>query len=261
MKHLSLMVAIVAITLSSCQFFAPQKEVVKTNKSADGTIIKKRHFNDDPSSPVEWEISMKFQDGSKSAIRHGISKRFTKSGKLAETINYVNNKKEGVRLTYHSTGKVYKEQPYKDGRLHGVCKRYDRQGNITAEYEYKNGLPGAGMKRYTNLGKLRPDPVLKIVKKDNIRTSGSYILSLSLVGDGAKSVKSVEFFEGQLIEGKFFHKNLSPARKLSGKKAEIRIKLPKGSSVNKTFNVIAKCKTADGTLIIQKSVHVDARGI
>ncbi|WP_430817801.1 toxin-antitoxin system YwqK family antitoxin [Carboxylicivirga sp. RSCT41] len=263
MKRLHLLVAVLVIALSSCQFFGPQKEVVKTNsKNADGTFIKKRHFNDDPYSPVEWEISMKFKEGSKSAIRHGVSKRFSKSGKLLETIPYKDNKKDGTRLTYHSTGKVYKEQPYVDGRLNGICKRYDREGRITAEYEYKNGLPGVGLKRYTNLGKQRPDPSIKITKTDNIRTSSTYIIGLSLQGEGTKSIKSVEFYEGQLIEGKFYHKNLSPAKKLSSKKGEIRIKLASGSSVNKTLNIIAVCKTSDGlSLIMQKPVKVDARGI
>jgi antitoxin component YwqK of YwqJK toxin-antitoxin module len=256
-------VAVLVIALSSCQFFGPEKQVVKTNaKNADGTFIKKRHFNDDPHSPVEWEISMKFTEGSKSAIRHGVSKRFSKSGKLLETITYKENKKDGIRLSYHSTGKVYKEQPYVDGRLNGMCKRYDREGRIAAEYEYKNGLPGVGLKRYTNLGKQRPDPVIKITKNDNIRTASTYVIGLLLVGEGAKSFKSVEFYEGKLIDDKYYHKNLSPAKKLSSKKAEIRIKLPKGSSINKTLNVIAVCKTSDGlTLIMQKPVKVDARGI
>ncbi|MCU4155289.1 hypothetical protein J1N10_04840 [Carboxylicivirga sp. A043] len=263
MKQLHVLMAVMVIALSSCQFFGPQKEVVKTgSKNADGTFIKKRHFNDDPHSPVEWEISMKFQEGSKSAIRHGVSKRFSKSGKLLETITYKENKKDGIRLTYHSTGKVYKEQPYIDGRLNGICKRYDRDGELTAEYEYKNGLPGIGLKRYTNLGKLRPDPVIKITKNDNIRTTGTYVLGLSLAGEGVKSIKSVEYYEGQLIEGKYYHKNLSPAKKLSSKKGEISIKLPKGSSINKTLNIVAVCKTTDGLqLIMQKPVKVDARGI
>ena len=263
MKQLQLIVVILAIALSSCQFFGPQKEVVKTgNTSADGTFIKKRHFNDDQHSPVEWEISMKFKEGSKSAIRHGVSKRFSKTGKLLEKINYADNKKEGIRLTYHSTGKVYKEQPYSDGRLNGICKRYDREGRLTAEYEYKNGLAGVGLKRFTNLGKQRPDPILNIQKVDKIRTSNAYVLSMSISGDGAKSIKKVEYFEGKLIEGKYLHKNLSAAKAMSSKKGEIRIKLPKGSSINKTFNVIAVCKTTDGLqLIMQKKVKVDARGV
>ncbi len=263
MKQLNVILVVLAIAVSSCQFFGPQKQVVKTGtKNADGTFIKKRHFNDDPHSPVEWEVSMKFKEGSKSAIRHGISKRFSKTGKLLESITYANNKKEGMRLTYHSTGKVYKEQPYENGRLSGICKRYDRDGKLTAEYEYKNGLPGVGLKRYTNLDKQRPDPVINIQKVDNIRTSGTYNLVLSLTGEGVKTIKSVEFFEGQLIEDKFYHKNLSPARKLSSKKGEIRIKLPQGSAINKTLNIVAVCKTSDGlTLIMQKPVKVDARGV
>lgn len=263
MKQIRLLTVILAIALSSCQFFGPQKEVVKTGtKNADGTFIKKRHFGDDPNAPVEWEISMKFQDGNNSAIRHGLSKRYSKSGKLLESINYADNKKDGDRITYHSNGKVYKEQLYLDGRLNGICKRYERDGQVSAEYEYKNGLPGIGLKRYTNLGKLRPDPEINIEKNDRIRTTGTYVIGLSLSGEEASSFKSVEFFEGQLIEGKYYHKNLSPAKKLTDKTAEIQIKLPKGSSINKTLNIVAVCKTSDGlTLIMQKPVKVDARGI
>ncbi|WP_439181885.1 toxin-antitoxin system YwqK family antitoxin [Carboxylicivirga taeanensis] len=263
MKQIKLLVLVLAVGLSSCQFFGPQKEVVKTGtKNADGTFIKKRHFSDDPTAPVEWEISMKFKEGSKSAIRHGESKRFSKTGKLLETINYADNKKEGIRLTYHSTGKVYKEQPYVNGRLSGICKRYDRDGLITAEYEYKNGLPGVGLKRYTNLGKLRPDPAISVQKTNNVRTSGTYDITLSLTGEGVKTIQSVEFYEGQLIDGKYYHKNLSPAKKLSSQKGKIQIKLPKGSSINKTLNIVAVCKTSDGLiLILQKPVKVDARGV
>jgi len=263
MRYLYLTIITLTIGLSSCQFFGPQKEIVKTGvEKTDGTFIKKRHYNNDTHSPVEWEISMKHKEGSESAIRHGISKRFSKSGKLLEKINYVENKKEGVRLTYHSTGKVYKEQSYTNGRLNGVCKRYDREGRVVAEYEYKNGLVGTGLKRFTNLGKQRPDPILNIQKHDQIRNTNTFTLSMSISGDGAKTIKSVEYFEGQLIEDKYLHKNLSSAKKVNSKKSEIKIKVPKGSSLNKTFNIIAVCKTSDGLkLVMQKKVKVDVRGV
>jgi len=263
MKQLSTTLLVLCISLASCQFFGPQKEIVKTGTTqADGTFIKKHHFNNNPQSPIEWKISMKYTDGSKSAIRHGVSNRFSKTGKLLETINYIDNKKDGLRLTYHSTGKVYKEQVYKQGRLHGLCKRYDREGKLTAEYEYKNGLPGVGLKRYTNLGKQRPDPTIHIQKVNNIRTNNTYTLKLSLSGEGAKSIKSVEFFEGKLIEDKYLHKNLTQAKVVSSKKGEITIKLPKGSALNKTLNIIAVCRTSDHLkLVMQKSIKVDARGV
>ncbi len=258
-----IIIALLAIfTLTDCQFFTDKQETAKKETtSKDGTFIKKRHFYDDPGAPVQWEISMKYKEGSESAIRHGLAKRYSKSGKLLETINYADNKKDGMRIAYHSTGKIFKEQPYKNGRLHGICKRYDRQGKLTAEYEYKDGLPGVGLKRYTNLGKLRPNPAINIRKTDNIRVDGTYRLSISLSGEGIQRISGLEFFEGQLIEGKYFHKNLSPLRKVSATKAELSIKLPKGSHINKTLNIVAKCKTAEGLLILQKPVTIDARGI
>lgn len=227
----------------------------------DSTIVKSKHFNDDPNSPVEWEVGMK-KTPEGTYVRHGESVRYTKSGALAEKLYYNNNKKEGVRLTYHSTGKVYKEQPYVNGRLDGICKRYDRDGNITAEYPYKNGLAGVGLIEYTNLGKTRPVPTISIQKVDNIKANSTYSLKLSLTGDGAERIKSVEFYEGKLVEGKYYHKNLTPLKQLSSKKGELVINVPKGFQVNKELNIIAVAKTSSGLqLIVQKPASVNVRGV
>ena len=253
---------VLLIGLSGCQFFGSQKKVVSTGQPKnDSTIVKQKHFNDDPNSPVEWKVGMK-KTPEGTYVRHGKSVRFTKSGTLAEKIYYKNNKKEGVRLTYHSTGKVYKEQPYVNGRLDGICKRYDREGKITAEYPYKNGLPGVGLIEYTNLGKTRPVPVIRIQKADNIKANGTYSLYLSLTGDGVKRIKSVEFFEGKLVEGKYYHNNLTPIKNLSSKKGEFEINVPKGFVVKKDLNIIAVVKTTSGLqLILQKPVSVHVRGV
>lgn len=262
MKKLVLLSAIVLMAFSSCQFFGPDKKVIaKGEKNPDGVVIKKRHFNNDPHAPIEWKISMKPSKEGK-GIRHGKSIRYTKSGKVAEVINYVENKKEGKRLTYHSTGKVYKEQTYLNNKLDGVCKRYDRDGKIVAEYSYKGGLPAVGLKEYTNLGKERPAPVLSIQKVDNIRTNNTYKVICSLSGDGAKRIKSVEFYQGDLLEGRYQHRNLKGLTKISGKKAELSIALPKGASVNKTINFVAVAKTSSGLkYILQKKITIDIRGV
>jgi len=262
MKHVLMLSLVLIIGLSGCQFFGPKKKVVSSSQSKnDSTIVKQKHFNDDPGSPVEWKVGMK-KTPEGTYVRHGKSVRFTRSGKLAEKIYYKNNKKEGVRLTYHSTGKVYKEQPYVNGRLDGICKRYDREGKITAEYPYKNGLPGVGLIEYTNLGKVRPVPAISIQKVDNVKANGTYSLILSLKGDGVKRIKSVEFFEGKLVEGKFYHKNLTPIKNTSRKKGEFQINVPKGYQVNKNLNIIAVAKTTSGLqLILQKSTSVNVRGV
>ncbi len=261
MKNIFLTSALVfAIILGGCQNSGSKKGTTKAPKN-DSIRIVTKHFRDNPSSPIEWKIPMKLNKEGK-FVRNGIAIRYTKSGKIAEKIPYVMGVKEGTRLTFHSTGKVYKEQPYKNGKLNGTCKRYDREGKLTAEYPYRNGLPGIGLKEYTNLGKVRPVPYISVEKKDQLRSQGRYVLVLTLKGKGAERIKSVQFYHGQLIEGKYFHKNLMPARNISSKKGEIIFEIARGAVLNKTINVIAVAKTYTGlTLILQKPVKISVRGV
>ncbi len=262
MKNLTAVFLVLSLVMSSCQFFGGQtaKQSAET-KNPDGTIIKTKHFNNDPSAPLEWKVSVKVDKDGKT-IRHGKSIRYSKTGKVYEEINYVDNKKEGTRLTYHSNGKIWKEQSYKNGKLDGVCKRYDRNGKITAEYNYKAGLIGVGLKEFTNLGVEREQPVLRVEKVNEIRTYNRYKLKLSLSGENAKRYKSVEYYMGDLIEGKYFHKNLRNAKPVSNTKGEIVFGVPKGEVLNKTINVIAVGKNTDGmTLILQKKVSISVRGV
>ena len=259
MKSLFIISAVVfSLLITGCQTSGSGSSGKSSTKN-DSTKIVMKHFNDNPSSPVQWKIPMKLDKDGK-YVRHGVAIRYLKSGKIAEKIPYVMGKKEGVRLTYHSTGKVYKEQPYKDNKLNGTCKRYDRQGRITAEYPYKNGLPGTGLVEYTNLGKKRPVPSIAVQRKDMINTNGKYIITLSLQGKGKERIRSVQFYEGKLIDGKYFHKNLVPVRNISSKKGEIVIELPKGTAMNKTINIVAVAKTTSGLkLILQKPVKIAIR--
>jgi len=252
------LLSFIILLAGGCQFSSDNSKSTGKAKNDSIKIITK-NFHDNPGSPIEWKIPMKLDKEGK-FVRHGVAIRYSKSGKVIEKIPYVMGKKEGTRLTYHSTGKVYKEQPYKDNKLNGTCKRYDRQGKLTAEYPYRNGLPGTGLVEYTNLGKKRPVPKISVQKKDLIKTSGKYILVLSLTGKGTERIKSVQFYEGKLINGKYYHKNLAPARNISSKKGEIVITLPKGSSFNKTVNIVAVAKTSSGLkLILQKPVKIAVR--
>ena len=259
-KLASITVLIFSILIAGCQSSGSGSKSTNTAKN-DSIKIITRNFNDNPGSPVEWKIPMKLDKEGK-FVRHGVAVRYLKSGKVAEKIPYVMGKKEGARLTYHSTGKVYKEQPYKNNKLNGICKRYDRQGKLTAEYPYMNGLPGTGLTEYTNLGKKRPVPYISIERKDMLRTSGKYVLILTLKGKGTERIKSVQFYEGKLIDGKYYHKNLMPARNISKKKGEIVFELSRGASLNKTINIVAVAKTSTGLkLILQKPIKLAIRGV
>lgn len=261
MKQIFTLLIIAAITLlPGCQLFGTKSSKANAVKNDSIKVITK-NFNDNPGSPVEYKIPMKL-DAEGEFVKHGTTIRYLKSGKVAAKTPYVMGKKEGNRLTYHSTGKVYKEQPYQNNKLSGICKRYDRQGRITAEYPYKNGMVGMGLIEYTNLGKKRPVPIIYIVRKDEIKSNGRYKLILSLSGKGSERVKSVQFYQGKLVDGKYFHKNLSPVRNLSSKRGEIVIELRKGSVFNKTINIIAFVTTSTGLkLILQKPVKISVRGV
>lgn len=262
MKYLSLVFAVAMFSLAGCQFFGPDKKVVKKgDKNPDGLVIKKSHFNNDPNAPVEWKTTYKLQkDGP--AQRHGLSTRYSKSGKVYETVNYKDNKKEGIRTYYHQNGKVFKEYTYKDNKRDGVSKRFDRDGNLVAEFTYKSGLPGVGLKEYTNTGKMRPVPVFSLKKVDNIRAAGSYSVVCTLSGDAVKRIKKVEFFQGDLIDGKYFHKNLKPIKSVSSRKGELKIAVPKGTKINKTLNFVVVATTSEGLkYIIQKKTTIDVRGV
>ncbi len=261
MKQILILFIVATITFfSGCQFSGTKSTKANTTKNDSIKVITK-NFNDNPSSPIEYKIPMKLNTEGEFA-KHGTTIRYLKSGKMAAKTPYVMGKKEGDRLTYHTTGKVYKEQPYINNKLSGICKRYDRQGRITAEYPYKNGMPGIGLVEYTNLGKKRPVPAISVVRKNEIKTNSRYKLVLSLTGKGSERIKSVQFYQGKLIEGKYFHKNLSPVRNLSSKRGEIVIELRKGTVFNKTINIIVVAKTSTGLkLILQKPVKISVRGV
>ena len=257
MKNLVVSLFLLAIITSGCQFFGGGKQAEKEVKNPDGTFIKKTHFNNDPNSPVEWELSLKVNEAGET-VRHGLNTRYSKTGKVYERINYVDNKKHGERLTYHTTGKVWKEQNYVNGNLHGDCKRYDRQGKLTAEYNYANGLVGVGLKEYTNLGVERKQPQLKIERIDQLKSGNKYLLRLSLAGENVNRIKSVEYYLGDLVEGKYFHKNMKPANRLSDKMGELVFTVPKGNMLKDAFNIVAVAKNTDGmSLVLQEKVSIN----
>ncbi|MGQ1783807.1 MULTISPECIES: toxin-antitoxin system YwqK family antitoxin [unclassified Saccharicrinis] len=239
-----------------------RKEVIEKAKPIKkGAFVKNIHYGSDPSRPVKWKVNMKYNHEGK-GIRHGESIRYWESGEMASRMNYVEDKKHGTYLAYFKNGKVWKELTYENGAISGQCKHYDRQGRLTAEYRYKNGLPGTGLKEYTNLGKQRKQPKIHIERIDEVRSANKYTLKLSLAGENAKRYRAVTFYMGDLVEGKYFSKNISEVESLTSKTARIVLEIPKGYVVNKTINIVAVAKNSEAVkLILQKKVEVAVRGV
>ena len=189
------------IILTSC-INKPQNTTSENNESSNDSIqVIKEPYKNNP-NVVEYEIPV-FK-GTK--MRHGIQNRFYLHGSLYSQIPYVYGKREGTAFTYypsHSDIKpaVWKEQPYVNNELNGICKRYHENGKLQAEYEYKNGLPSIGMKEFYESGKPVKLPDLILTKS---RIADGYYISARL----ANNSKKVDFYIGNLVEGKYLPEGL-----------------------------------------------------
>ncbi len=198
---------LISIVFCSCvnQTEAPN-DSDSENEGID--IITKLYENS--KTAIEYEIPV----AKGTTIKHGTQKRFYQSGSLYSEINYVAGNREGTAYTYYPVGKnedplVWKEQSYVNNKLEGICKRYHRNGKLQAEYEYKKGLPATGLKEYYQSGNPvnLPDLVLNKAK-----TLDNYYISAKLT-DGTKDV---DYYIGELIEGKYLPENLKGLQVVNG---------------------------------------------
>jgi len=61
-------------------------------------------------------------------------------GKIAQTNNYVNGKKEGELIEYYESGKIKEKRFYINDKEEGKSLFYDEKGNLTKTEIYKNGV-------------------------------------------------------------------------------------------------------------------------
>lgn len=171
-------------------------------------IITKLYENSE--SAIEYEIPIV----KGTTIKHGIQKRFYQHGSLYSEIPYVAGNREGIAYTYYPVNEneeplIWKEQSFANNKLEGICKRYHRNGKLQSEYEYKNGLPGTGLKEYYQSGNPVDLPDLVLNKA---RTLENFYVSAKLT-DGTKDV---DYYIGDLIEGKYLPGNLKGLQVVNG---------------------------------------------
>lgn len=208
---------------------ATGKDEVNAN---DSTEILRAVFKTNKKK-IEYEVSVR--KGTK--IKHGIQKRFYPHGSLYSKINYKDGKKSGMAYTYYqeysgAEPKVWKAQPYTDSKLNGICKRYHKNGKIQAEYEYYKGYPAIGLKEWKESGDPVKLPRLKISKE--VINHQTY-LSVKM----SNNAKSVKYYEGNLLDGKYVTKNIIP---LSTKNGVGEFTIPH-TSTKKSVTIIALIST------------------
>ncbi|WP_053991821.1 toxin-antitoxin system YwqK family antitoxin [Mangrovimonas sp. TPBH4] len=78
------------------------------------------------------------------------------NGQIAERVNYVNGKIQGVSRWYSETGVVLKEFHYVNDELHGEAKYYNDEGQLLVEGNYKRDRKD-GIWKYYKDGKLEEE--------------------------------------------------------------------------------------------------------
>ena len=110
----------------------------KKNKVSEGKDIGKLHEG-------QWKY---YHEASKEVMTienykkgklNGLRSVFYPSGKIAETVNYLNDVKQGPYKKYSEKGIVLEEAVYKDGAFEGPAIYRDPEGNIIAKGIYKQG--------------------------------------------------------------------------------------------------------------------------
>ncbi|WP_346854738.1 hypothetical protein [uncultured Draconibacterium sp.] len=186
---------------SACSTKPNKNSGSETSSENDGIEIVYRPYKN-TTDLIEYEIPVV----KGTSIKHGIQKRYNRNGSLYSTIPYLRGMREDTAYTYYMAAegvepKVWKEQVYENDELNGICRRFHENGVLQAEYEYKKGLPAIGLKEYSTSGKELEQPTL-IVTTNKVH-SGFYV-SAKL----SKSMSNVDFYLGDLVEGKYLPEGL-----------------------------------------------------
>lgn len=247
MKNLLAITVILATFLMGACNSGSSKKSGAGEEENDSILINKEYH----STGGLWKVTRgKKVDvkGTTQYVRDGESLEYYKTPKnaLASKANYKDGKRDGIYTKYHTNGKVYFQVPYVDGKMDGVKKTYYKDGKLQAETPYKLGCIGQGTKEYSSTGNELPNKTLKVWTKKN----GSSVTVYAKVLSNGKITKRAEFFEGMLIEGNYWHKNLKKMTVKNGV-AEVTLNNPE-------FVVIsAKVKSArNNVYLLTKNVNL-----
>ncbi len=150
----------------------------------------------------------------KDSLKQGLGKIYYEDGKLSSECNYINGLKNGIEKKYYLDGTLYRTREYSEGKINGLEKRYYRNGKLKTLQTYKQDMPGTGLLEYHQNG----SNVTKFPEfKYEIIYDRDYKRQKLLIFYFTGFDKNVRFYEGQLVEGKFFDAKVSPCGIRDGK--------------------------------------------
>ena len=176
---------------------------------------------------------------------YGVQEEYKSNGKLQSTITYLNGLRDGEAIMYHDNGKPYRVTNYVRNKISGERKKYYKDGVLWSKQTYHEGLPSNDLKEYDENGELmKPIEFIVVSKKVKGNMLG---ISLSVKGQ----CKKVEYFRGNLVDGKFFDKDKVEKISSSSKK-KTDIVLDRGAT---PYNFVAKISTyANNSMYVYKQL-------
>jgi antitoxin component YwqK of YwqJK toxin-antitoxin module len=233
--------------------------------SSTRTVITQKYSN----GVIKAEIAVK---GNK---RDGLTRNYHEDGTLMSEINYVNNEKDGISRDFYpnkkirmevvykhgimqgeakwhyETGEVYRVTPYVNGKAEGIQKQYYKDGRIKAEVPHKSGVAITGLKEYNIKGESLPMPSIVIEEQNKTAMKVDFILKMYL----SNHSKNVKWFEGDLLDWKFFPKALTVVLTNSEGAGTIRYPAAPSRTITKTIYIYAVSETEMGNQLVLKKKY------
>jgi antitoxin component YwqK of YwqJK toxin-antitoxin module len=224
-----------------------------------------------PNGIIKTEIHV--EDG----MRNGITKNFDEKGRVVSTAEYKNDTLEGEMINYnpengkitakalykknnqdgpatlcYTDGSLYREMFYIDGHLDSIVKTYWPDGKLQAENLFKMSDCAVGLKEWDKTGKEIKQPYIVIEEINQLALMNKFILKIYL-SDGTKKV---DFYAGDLKEGKYFDPDIATIRDENGV-TTMQFMVPRHKSLMQKFSVVSKSRTELGnTLVLQRSYNL-----
>ena len=190
------LVLLVGVVAVSCEWKDPSEELIDPNIR----IVKDINGN------VKSRFTMK------DSLIHGPATVYYEGGKvISSTVTYRNNKKDGLEKKFYKSGELYSTRNYEKGKLQGIERRYYKNGQLRTEVNYRDSRPAVGLKEYSMSG----EPVVEypeLKMRQSLTSDG--LIKLEFFFEGHPRV--VTFYEGNLIEGKYFDRDAIPLGEIDG---------------------------------------------
>lgn len=209
----------------------------KKEPKRDGLVVSHRK-----DGKVMSEINMK--DGN----MHGLCKYYFPSGNIHTEYLYDNGKLHGELKQYYENGQPYKVVPYTQGKIDGIEKTYKSDGKLLAEVPYKDGQPGIGVKEYGSKGLFKNNPTIVVEEIDHMLRNNEYILKIYL----SDKSTNVEFYLGELTEGKYLNEKLTSIITKRGV-GEMKYTMPPNSFIMDKLNIVAKRTSYQGVAFVTQT--------